>query len=99
MTTLTSFLLIFSCHDPLMTKNISSEIKEENVCFKNSDCHLVNEGCCDCNHGGTRKGSLKKNKKSLENRHNTMCMTMISTHKTCSKQAQAICIKGACKIK
>jgi hypothetical protein len=97
-------LLIFlmvSC----FTKNKDSSLevsKKEHLykCKKDSDCLLLDQGCCNCNHGGQRISMhyLEVAEQKPKNCALTMCAAMISNHASCRKQAKSVCSEGVCAI-
>ena len=81
-------------------KNIDQQV-DKFACKINSDCALTVRDCCNCNNGGAR---IAVNKKAIsqyrqENQKKCgeiFCMAVISQHKSCKRDAKALCKNNKC---
>jgi hypothetical protein len=69
-------------------------------CIQDSDCTLVNAGCCGCNYGGARTAVNKYyigywNENLSISCKDISCPAVISTDISCS--AEAKCVNNVCK--
>ena len=71
------------------------------ACQEDSECMLVQEGCCSCNMGGKKvpinsdntneyKGGFKCDEVS--------CLAMMSNDPSCDADANVLCLKGVCSL-
>jgi len=95
---LISFL--FGCADG--ASDTSAEISLD--CSQDSDCVLVNEGCCGCSYGGNRT-SVNINSEDVwgeslveECGENYVCTAVISDDPSCSDSTTAACINSECAV-
>ncbi len=79
--------------------------KNESIysCSQDSDCVLVQAGCCNCNHGGQNTAINKNHEESYINNVSSecaavSCIAVISDHPSCSDQAEAKCIENRCEV-
>lgn len=70
------------------------------LCKEDSECVIVQEGCCSCNNGGRNTAILKTDEQAWKTKlagqcADTMCPAVISTDKTCFNVAK--CVDGKCE--
>ena len=69
-------------------------------CIQDSDCTLVNAGCCGCNNGGQKTAVNKYyigywNENLSTSCRDISCPAVISTDMSCSSEAK--CLNNVCK--
>ncbi len=95
-------------HCPATQKrsSLNQDIRSQQIhsCQKDSDCQLVQEGCCPCSMGGKKIALLLnqvadyKKKREETCSETTMCMAMISQDPSCLDHAQSVCQNSVCQI-
>lgn len=74
-------------------------------CVQDSDCIIVQDGCCSCGNGGQNTSINRDYEGDWENDiltkcSDTYCLTWVSDHWTCNEaEIEAKCIESECELK
>ena len=88
---------------PISTPIANNPINSRDACQQNSDCVVVQNGCCGCNGGGKNivinKGFLEKYNNKIEKEcKDTGCVAVISEDPSCRKTTIPVCNNNKCEL-